>query len=123
MASKNQGGNKKRPSPSDEKYQQRRKMTSLGSINKDKAHLRHNLRMGLDPKYAQNLTPGGGQPHRNGHSRAKGEGPAVGIGRAHKPVSPLEMRHQAKRVNPRYVGYLERKHATLLSMGFVPVKL
>lgn len=78
MSNAKTGGNKKRASPSDEKYQARRKMASLGEINKAKSHARHNKRMGLDPKYAGNLTSQGGKAP---HSRP-----------TEKPRSPLLMR-------------------------------
>ena len=61
------GGNKKASSPSDLRYQQRRKMGNLDQVHKDRNHARHNHRMGLDPKYAQNLTPPNGKPHHAPH--------------------------------------------------------
>ena len=54
------------------------KTEKRGETNKTKAHARHNKRMGLDPKYAGNLTPQGGKAP---HSRP-----------TEKPRSPLLMR-------------------------------
>lgn len=74
MSSAKTGGNKKSASPSDQRYQQRRKMGNLDQVHKDAAHSRHNARMGLDFKYAQNLTTAGGKPHPIRHAEKPGKG-------------------------------------------------
>lgn len=68
------GGNKKTSSPSDINYWKRAQMGGFATTHKDRNHARHNKRMGLDPKYAQNRVggpdpaKGRGKPKTNEYS-------------------------------------------------------
>ncbi len=89
MADRN-GSKAKTPSPSDIAYQARRKAGKRDEINKAKAHARHNKRMGLDPKYAKNLTTPGLKPHP-----IRGNGEKARCPLLLRPLMPLA---QAQRI-------------------------